>query len=346
MWPAGLVDRRDDLRTEQEAVRFVVPGDLRSDRLEAGDLGCRAAPQARARQLSNGLVVAAEIRGAMVRPNRQPLSGEVEIDESYVGGPEPGKPGRGAEEKAIVTAAVEKRGRGCGRVRLGLVPNVSAAALIGFVEKHLGHGETAHTDGWRGYAKLGKTGYQHIVSVLSQLDQTAAEVLPRVHLIFSLLRRWILGTHQGSVSFKHLDGYLDEFTFRFNRRLARRITHGANRLLGIAMATPSRPFWKIVGRTRPRGKARTRRFCLTVMETHITALAALATTSAHAEDLNDPGSWAYEGCKQGLLARVQRDHPQVQAIDIDGHVNEEKFPIARAHSPERHIFRRTVTITI
>ena len=196
-----------------------------------------------------------KIRGAMVRPNRQPLSGEVEIDESYVGGPEPGKPGRGAEEKAIVTAAVEKRGRGCGRVRLGLVPNVSAAALIGF-EKHLGHGETAHTDGWRGYAKLGKTGYQHIVSVLSQLDQTAAEVLPRVHLIFSLLKRWILGTHQGSVSFKHLDGYLEEFTFRFNRRLARRITHGANRLLGIAMATPSRPFWKIVGRTRPRGKAR------------------------------------------------------------------------------------------
>ena len=197
-----------------------------------------------------------KIRGAMVRPNRQPLSGEVEIDESYVGGPEAGKPGRGAEEKAIVTAAVEKRGRGCGRVRLGLVPNVSAAALIGFVEKHLGHGETAHTDGWRGYAKLGKTGYQHIVSVLSQLDQTAAEVLPRVHLIFSLLKRWILGTHQGSVSFKHLDGYLEEFTFRFNRRLARRITHGANRLLGIAMATPSRPFWKIVGRTRPRGKAR------------------------------------------------------------------------------------------
>jgi transposase-like protein len=197
-----------------------------------------------------------KIRSATVRPNRQPLSGEVEIDESYVGGPEPGKPGRGAEEKAIVTAAVEKRGRGCGRVRLGLVPNVSAAALIGFVEKHLGHGETAHTDGWRGYAKLGKTGYQHIVSVLSQLDQTAAEVLPRVHLIFSLLKRWILGTHQGSVSFKHLDGYLEEFTFRFNRRLARRITHGANRLLGIAMATPSRPFWKIVGRTRPRGKAR------------------------------------------------------------------------------------------
>jgi transposase-like protein len=197
-----------------------------------------------------------KIRTATVRPNREPLSGEVEIDESYVGGPEPGKPGRGAEDKAIVAGAVEKRGHGCGRVRLGLLANVSASALIGFVQSHLDGGESAHTDGWRGYAKLGKKGYQHIVSVLSQLDQTAAEVLPRVHLIFSLLKRWILGTHQGSVSLKHFEGYLEEFTFRFNRRRARRITHGAERLLGIAIVTPPRPFWKIVGRPCPQGKAR------------------------------------------------------------------------------------------
>ena len=136
--------------------------------------------------------------------------------------PEPGQPGRAAEDKAIVAAAVEKRGKSCGRVRLGVIANVSADVLTAFVDNHLGHGETAHTDGWRGYARLGKTGYRHIVSVLSKLDQTAAEVLPRVHLIFSLLKRWILGTHQGSVSLKHLDGYLEEFTFRFNRRRARR----------------------------------------------------------------------------------------------------------------------------
>jgi ISXO2-like transposase domain len=192
-----------------------------------------------------------KIRTAMVRPNREPLSDEVEIDESYVGGPEPGKPVRAAEKKAIIAAAVEKRGPGCGRVRLGLIADVSAAALLGFVEKHLGGGETAHTDGWRGYAPLAKTGYQHIVSVLAQLDRTAAAVLPRVHLIFSLIKRWILGTHQGSLSLKHLDGYLEEFTFRFNRRRARRITHGAERVLGIATATPPRPFWKIVGRPGP-----------------------------------------------------------------------------------------------
>ena len=101
--------------------------------------------------------MAAEIRSAVVRPNSEPLAGEVEIDESYLGGPEPGKPGRAAEKKTIIAAAVEKRGRGCGRVRLGLVADVSADALTTFVRKHLGDDETAHTDGWRGYARLGRT---------------------------------------------------------------------------------------------------------------------------------------------------------------------------------------------
>ena len=90
--------------------------------------------------------------------------------------------------------------------------------------------------------------------MLSKLDQTAAEVLPRVHLIFSSLERWILGTHQGSVSLKHLDGYLEEFTFRFNAAAHAGLLPG--RLLGIAMTTPPRPFWKIVGHPRPQGKAR------------------------------------------------------------------------------------------
>jgi hypothetical protein len=102
-----------------------------------------------------------------------------------------------------------------------------------------------------GYATLAKTGYRHIGSVLSQLDRTAAAAMPRVHLVFSLVKRWILGTHQGSLSRKHLAGYLEEFTFRFNRRRARRITHGAERVLGIATAAPPRPFWKIVGRPGP-----------------------------------------------------------------------------------------------
>ena len=121
----------------------------------------------------------------MVRPNREPLAGEVEIDESYVGGPEPGQPGRAAEDKAIVAAAVEKRGKSYGRVRLGVIANVSADVLTAFVDNHLGHGETA---AHRRLARLcsarggDKTGYRHIVSVLSKLDQTAAEVLPRAFI--------------------------------------------------------------------------------------------------------------------------------------------------------------------
>ena len=245
LWPASFDHRRDDLRTEQEVAglwfRAIFEVTASKQGISAAELQ---------RKLGLGSYQTAwswltKIRTATVRPNRQPLAGEVEIDESYVGGAEPGKPGRAAEKKAIIVAAVEKRGPGCGRVRLGLIANVSATALLGFVQKQLGGNETAHTDGWTGYAKLGKTGYQHIVSVLS-----------RVHLVFSLLKRWILGTHQGSVSLKHLAGYLEEFTFRFNRRRARRITHGADRLLGIAMTTPPRPFWKIVGRPHPQAKAR------------------------------------------------------------------------------------------
>ena len=124
----------------------------------------------------------------MVRPNREPLSGEVWINKSYLSSTEPGKPGRAAEDEAIVAAAVEKRGKSSGRVRLGVIANVSADVLTAFVDNHLGDGETAHTDGWRGYAQLGDTGYRHIIWVLSKLDQTAAEVLPRVHLIFSLFK--------------------------------------------------------------------------------------------------------------------------------------------------------------
>ena len=107
-----------------------------------------------------------------------------------------------------------------------------------------------------GAATLGSAapGYRHIVRVLSQLDHTATAVVPRVHLVIALLKRSILGTHQGSVSLQHLVAYLEEFAFRCNRRRARRITHGTARLLGIAIVTPPRPFWKIVGLRLPKQK--------------------------------------------------------------------------------------------
>ncbi len=122
----------------------------------------------------DGMDLLHKIRTATIRPDRGPLSGAVEIDEVMSAG---GSQTRaGGRKKAIAVAAVEKRGRGCGRVRIASSADVSATALLGFIETHLGPGETAHTDGWNGYASLGNKGYQHIVSVISQLDQTAAGV--------------------------------------------------------------------------------------------------------------------------------------------------------------------------
>ena len=149
-------------------------------------------------------------------PNREPpVRRGRGIDD--VGGPEPGKPGRAAEVEAIVAAAVEKRGQGCGRVRLGVIANVSANVLTAFVDSHLGDGETAHTDGWRGYAQLGKTGYRHIISVLFQARSDRGRgTAPRSSDLLSASSDRSPAPHEGGWSLKHLDGYLPE-PFRFNR---------------------------------------------------------------------------------------------------------------------------------
>jgi len=161
-----------------------------------------------------------KLRRAMVRPGRSPLRGWVEVDETYVGGTEKGsKRGRGAEKKEIVAIAVELHPpKGWGRVRMRRIPDVSGASLMPFVADFVEPGSEIHTDGWSGYHELSKHGYSHNRTVLSDSGDPAHVAMPGVHRISSLLRRWLLGTHQGSVSGKHLDYYLDEFTFRFNRR--------------------------------------------------------------------------------------------------------------------------------
>lgn len=111
--------------------------------------------------------------------------------------------------------------RGLGRVRLRRVTGVSGASLIPFVCEVVAPGSVVHTDGWRGYNQLGQHGYRHKRSILATSDDPAHVVMPAVHRVASLLKRWLLGTHQGGVSAKHLDYYLDEFTFRFNRRTSR-----------------------------------------------------------------------------------------------------------------------------
>jgi transposase-like protein len=162
------------------------------------------------------------LRSAMVRPDRDRLAGDVEVDESYVGGEEAGVSGRQTQTKSIVAIAVEMhRPRGLGRARLRHVADCSAASLMPFVREAIEPGSTVCTDGCNAYDGLNDAGYTRYRQVLSSSPDPAHVSMPGVHRVASLLKRWLLGTHQGSVDPRHLQAYLDEFTFRFNRRNAR-----------------------------------------------------------------------------------------------------------------------------
>jgi transposase-like protein len=192
-----------------------------------------------------------KLRRAMVRPGRDWLSGEIEIDEIYVGGPEEGKRGRQTDDKAIVVVAAEKSGRGIGRIRLHRVADVSAGSLIPFVRAVAVPGSTIHTDGWSGYARLPALGYPHQVAVISGGSDPAHVVMPRVHNVASLLKRWLLGTHQGGIQHRHLDYYLDEFTFRFNRRRSHARGLLFHRLAQQAVAVGPAPYHQIIATSDP-----------------------------------------------------------------------------------------------
>ena len=160
-----------------------------------------------------------KLRRAMVRPGRDQLTGQVEVDETFVGGEESGQEGRGALTKSLVVIAAEENGRGTGRIRMACIPNAAKRFLHGFVRQAIAPGSAVHTDGWASYGGLDAEGYAHRVTILKGQPADAAVVaMPRVHRVASLLKRWLLGTHQGAVGPQHLDYYLDEFTFRFNRR--------------------------------------------------------------------------------------------------------------------------------
>ena len=196
-------------------------------------------------------------RSAMVRPGRERLSGRVEADETYVGGEEPGARGRQTDKKAIVAIAVEVRDpRGFGRARLRCVPDVSAASLVPFVCDVVEPGAVVLTDGWGAYNALGEHGYTREKTVISASGDPAHVSLPAVHRIASLLKRWLLGTHQGAVGIEHLDAYLNEWTFRFNRRASRQRGLLFYRLLEQAVATDPVTYRELVvnpqpGRRRP-----------------------------------------------------------------------------------------------
>ena len=166
------------------------------------------------------------LRSALVRPGRERLSGMVEVDETYIGGEEPGLRGGRARGKKVLTGiAVEvQEPKGIGRCRMAPLVDASAGSLHAFVSDHVEPGTRVITDAWQGYHGLDGLGYFH-----DRRSQRAArargedpgQLLPAVHRIAALVKRWLLGTHQGSVDEAHLPGYLDEFVFRFNRRRSR-----------------------------------------------------------------------------------------------------------------------------
>jgi transposase-like protein len=185
-----------------------------------------------------------KLRRAMVRPGRDRLSGAVEVDEAYWGSEEEGMIGRQTESKDLIAVAVECTGGKTGRIRMKRIPNASGKTLHGFIAEVIEPNSVIYTDGWSGYNDL--EGYTH--HRLVQRQQPKGEhLLPRVHQVVSLLKRWLLGTHQGNIGHSHLDYYLDEFTFRFNRRNSKSRGKLFYRLLQQAVQVDPVPYNKIVG---------------------------------------------------------------------------------------------------
>jgi transposase-like protein len=162
------------------------------------------------------LYLCRRLRRAMVNPEREPLMGTIEVDDTYIGGPEKGTRGRQTETKVPVVVAVENRGDHTGRIRLSVVPDVSQASLHPFICKNITPGSPINTDGWDGYWGLDAYGYKHRPKVQGS-PQRASKILPWVHRVIGNLKTWLRGTHHG-VNPDHLQEYLDEFTFRYNRR--------------------------------------------------------------------------------------------------------------------------------
>ena len=192
-----------------------------------------------------------KLRRAMVRPGRDRLAGTVELDEVYIGGERPGKRGRGAAGKALVLVAAQADGSRIGRIRLMRVANASQAVLTPAVRGIVEPDSQVLTDEWDGYGGLAEAGYDR--QVVRKSAVVGENLLPRANHVASLLQRWLLGTHQGAVAPSHLDYYLDEFVFRFNRRRSRSRGLLFYRLVQQVLAIAPVRCTQLVGGTQPQG---------------------------------------------------------------------------------------------
>jgi transposase-like protein len=161
-----------------------------------------------------------KFRRLMIIPGREMLKGIVEVDETFIGGKKPGKRGRGAEGKSCVIIGVEIKEKATGRIRLSVIPNATKKSLHGFIKDNIEKGSTIITDDWRGYKNINKDGYNHKIEN-KKVKEAGEEILPHVHRTASLLKRWLLGTHQSYLNKNKLAYYLDEYTFRYNRRASK-----------------------------------------------------------------------------------------------------------------------------
>jgi transposase-like protein len=191
-----------------------------------------------------------KLRRAMVRPGRDRLSGTIQVDETYIGGEKPGKRGRGAEGKTLVVIAAQEDGEATGRIRLKQVADASGESLEAAVQEMIGPGATIKTDGWDGYNGLRLLGYRH--KVIRKTADVGENLLPLCHREAGLIKRWLNGTHQGAVSHEHLTYYLDEYTFRFNRRTSSSRGKLFYRLLQNAVVVDPIPYHNITKGVRGR----------------------------------------------------------------------------------------------
>jgi transposase-like protein len=229
--------------------------------LVSGKVGISATQLQREMQLGSYQTAWAMLhryRSVMVRPGRERLTGEVEVDESYIGGPEPGIPGRGALGKVLFAAAVEHEApRGFGRARVAVIEDASAPSLRQFLIDNVEPGSRVITDGWPSYSPATEGLYALDATNVSESGKEAHELLPGTHLVFSLVKRWVLGTLRGSVSPEHLQACFDEWVFRFNRRRSRSRGLLFYRLMSQAAAGDPLIYREMrkAGRWRPRPPA-------------------------------------------------------------------------------------------
>ncbi len=190
-----------------------------------------------------------KLRRALVLPDWNRLGGEVEVDEMHMENVEAGGGRWHLESKALVAIAAQIDGKGIGRIRLRRIPAASPSQLVTFVKHVVEPGSIVITDGWKGYAGLKQEGFKHRPRLINANSKTVSALLPRVHRVASLLRRWLMGTHQGALSREQLDTYLEEFTFRFNRRTSRyrwKLFYG---LVAQAVSIEPTPYSRLIAGT-------------------------------------------------------------------------------------------------